>query len=173
MDVVIGLGSNLGDRLVMLRRAADRLIERLFGEDATGPAGGRSSTLARRSAVVESAPAGGPPQGPYLNAALWLSIECVPRDLLRIALEVERELGRVRPEPVRWGPRVIDIDLLWIADQIIDEPDLQLPHPRLRERPFALQPLAQVAPDAADPIDGIRYAELAATGPRLSVVAML
>jgi 2-amino-4-hydroxy-6-hydroxymethyldihydropteridine diphosphokinase len=123
--------------------------------------------------VGESPPAGGPPQGAYLNAALWLRVDLGPRELLRHALDIERELGRVRPEPVRWGPRVIDIDLLWIRDRIVDEPDLQVPHPRLRARPFALQPLVQVAPDAADPTDGMRYLALAAEGPPLPIVAEL
>jgi 2-amino-4-hydroxy-6-hydroxymethyldihydropteridine diphosphokinase len=147
---VIGLGSNLGDRLDHLRRAAEALgalpMVRLVG----------------RSEVIETPPAGGPPQPDYLNAAIAISTALTARDLLDHALAIERQLGRTRPDPVRWGPRTIDIDLLWADRRPVDEPGLQVPHPRLSERPFALVPLLELVPDACDPTSGEPYLELPA-----------
>lgn len=144
--VVVGLGSNLGDRAVALTRAFDEL--------------GRSEGvyLLKRSPIYETAPAGGPPQGDYLNAAALLVSSLPARDLMDRLLEIERALGRVRGE--RNGPRIIDLDLLWIEGEGIDEPALSVPHPRLTERAFALRPLIDVAPDAGHPTTGVRYIEL-------------
>jgi 2-amino-4-hydroxy-6-hydroxymethyldihydropteridine diphosphokinase len=144
---VVGLGSNVGDRLANLRFAASRLAE-----DA------RACVLGR-SRVYETAPVGGPPQGDFLNAAIALSWSGEALELLDACLAIERELGRVRDETaVRFGPRTIDLDILWIDDLAIDHPHLVVPHPRLHERAFALAPLLDVAPDAIDPTTGARYA---------------
>lgn len=141
MRVVIGLGANLGDRLGTLRAAAARV--------------GRVAPVLARSRVWETEPVGGPPQPAFLNAALLVAWDGEPAALLDALLAIEADLGRVRG--VRWGPRAIDLDVLWIEGRVIDEPRLVVPHPRLRERAFALAPLAEVAPDATDPRTGERY----------------
>jgi 2-amino-4-hydroxy-6-hydroxymethyldihydropteridine diphosphokinase len=139
---VIGLGSNLGDRAATIAAAIEALRA-----DADVRVIARSHTYA-------SPPAGGPPQGDYLNAAVLIETSLPGREILERTLAIERSLGRVRPDPVRWGPRTIDLDLLWIEGEVIDEPSLTVPHPRLTERAFALRPLLDVAPDARDPRTG-------------------
>ncbi|MCC6554593.1 MAG: 2-amino-4-hydroxy-6-hydroxymethyldihydropteridine diphosphokinase [Polyangiaceae bacterium] len=146
--VVIGLGSNLGDRAEAIRAAvrALRADRELF--------------VLRESPLYESPPAGGPPQGDYLNGAVLIVTSLPGRDILDRALAIERSLGRVRPDAERWGPRAIDLDVLWIEGEAIDEPGLEVPHPRLAGRPFALRPLLDLAPDARDPHTGEEYASL-------------
>jgi 2-amino-4-hydroxy-6-hydroxymethyldihydropteridine diphosphokinase len=148
--VVIGLGSNLGDRAGYIRSAIESF--------AASP----ELRVIARSPVYESPPAGGPSQGDYLNAALLLRTSLPARALLDRALAVERSLGRIRKNAERWGPRTIDIDLLWIEAEVIVEPELEVPHPRLRERNFALRPLLDVAPDAIDPRTGEPYSAVPA-----------
>jgi 2-amino-4-hydroxy-6-hydroxymethyldihydropteridine diphosphokinase len=148
--MVLGLGSNLGDRARNIASAIEALAA--WPELGVGAA----------SALYETPPAGGPPQGDYLNGAVLLSSACSAREVLERCLAVERSLGRIRPDPVRWGPRTIDVDLLWIEGRCEGEEDLVVPHPRLAERPFAVQPLLDVAPDAVDPRSGQRYEALAA-----------
>jgi 2-amino-4-hydroxy-6-hydroxymethyldihydropteridine diphosphokinase len=129
----IGLGANVGDRLTNLREAVRRL-------EALG-------TIVARSRVYASAAVGGPPQGPYLNAAIVLDCELAPLELLARTQEIEEALGRDRPNEVRWGPRTLDLDLLMAGargEVIVDEPSLRLPHPRMKERGFALAPLVDV-----------------------------
>jgi 2-amino-4-hydroxy-6-hydroxymethyldihydropteridine diphosphokinase len=157
--VVLGLGANLGDRLGALRRAVALLAA--SGELA----------VAARSSVYETAPVG-PAQPSFLNAAVAVRTRLSLAALLERALGVERALGRVRPDAVRWGPRTIDVDLLWAEGETRDTGDLVVPHPRLRERPFALVPLVEVAPDACDPRTAERYADLC-TGRELVRVARL
>lgn len=147
---VLGLGSNLGDRAENIARAVSAL------------AAAEGVRVVARAPLYETPPAGGPPQGDYLNSAALLESSLSPRELLALALSVERGLGRIRPDPVRWGPRTIDVDVLWIEGAVIDEPGLVVPHPRLGERPFAVRPLLDVAPDASDPRSGGRYADLPA-----------
>ncbi len=142
--VVLGLGSNLGDRLGHLRAAAASL-------------GHRGLRVERASRVRETEPVG-PAQPTYLNAAVLLRTPASARRILEVALEVEAERGRVRPDVVRWGPRVLDVDVLWIEGEVFDEPGLAVPHPRLAERRFALEPLLELAPDARDPLTGAAYA---------------
>lgn len=148
LRVVIGLGANLGDRFDNLRCARDALAEEV--------------TLLAISDVYQTPPAGGPPQPDYLNAAVLAQSALSPVDLLERCLRIERSMGRTRPDAVRWGPRPIDIDLLWAEDLVLRTPEVELPHPRLRHRPFALRPLLDVVPDARDPVDGTRYADLPA-----------
>jgi 2-amino-4-hydroxy-6-hydroxymethyldihydropteridine diphosphokinase len=136
--VVIGLGSNVGDR----RANIDAAVAGLRAD--------RALHVLRRSPVYETPPAGGPPQGDYLNAAVLVVTSLEGRAILQRTLEIERALGRERSVETRWGPRTIDLDLLWIEGEAIDEEGLQVPHLRLSERPFALRPLLDVAPDAVD-----------------------
>jgi 2-amino-4-hydroxy-6-hydroxymethyldihydropteridine diphosphokinase len=123
----VGLGANLGDREAAIRRAA-----RLIG-------------ARRLSTIRETEPWGLADQPRFLNAAAELETGLAPRELLERLLQVERELGRTRDGP-RWGPRTIDLDLLLYGRERLDEPGLTVPHPRLHERRFALEPLAELDP---------------------------
>ena len=138
----IALGANLGDREQNLRVALD-LLNATPGVRVT-----RVSSFLETPAV--GGPAGSPP---FLNATAELEATLDPRALLDRLLEIERELGRERRE--KWGPRRIDLDLLLYADRVIDEPDLKLPHPLMHKRRFVLQPLAEIAPEAAHPVLGM------------------
>jgi 2-amino-4-hydroxy-6-hydroxymethyldihydropteridine diphosphokinase len=131
----VALGSNLGDRLEHLESAIEAL--RALGE------------VAAESPVYETAPIGGPRQGPYLNAVVLLDTELPADALLEELLRIERGLGRRRREP--WGPRTIDLDLLLYGAESIDRPGLTVPHPRMTERRFVLAPLLDVWPDATMP----------------------
>ena len=125
----LALGSNLGDRWATLRQAADEIPD-----------------VVARSSVYETDPVGGPGgQGPFLNAVLQLDTERSARQLLEDAQAAENRAARVRVE--RWGPRTLDVDVLWIEGETHDEPDLVVPHPRIWERGFVLIPLAELAPD--------------------------
>jgi 2-amino-4-hydroxy-6-hydroxymethyldihydropteridine diphosphokinase len=123
----IGLGSNLGDRESLIRRAAE-----LIG-------------ATRLSEVRETEPWGYEPQPRFLNAVAEIETELPPRRLLDHLLDVEARLGRERIGP-KWGPRSIDLDLLLYGDETVDEPGLVVPHPRLLEREFVLEPLADLVP---------------------------
>ena len=101
------------------------------------------------SELRETEPVGAVDQPPFLNGAVALETSLSARELLDLLLDVERELGRVRNE--RWGPRLVDLDLLLYGAETIDEPGLRVPHPRLHERRFALEPLAELDPDLVFP----------------------
>ena len=131
----VGLGSNLGDREVLIRRAAAAI------------------GAVRLSTIRETEPWGLAEQPPYLNAVAELETSLSARGLLDRLLAVERELGRERVGP-RWGPRTIDLDLLLYGDQVIDEPGLRVPHPYLLERRFVLEPLAELIPAQRIPGNG-------------------
>lgn len=141
--VVFGLGSNLGGRVSMLRAAFDLLAYAFEGNV-------RESRVRRTTAV-------GPPQPDFENAAVLATCDAPPEALLSIALRIEEKLGRTRT--TRWGPRTIDVDLLWIDGESYESDVLTVPHARLRERAFALAPLVELAPDARDPRDGARYSD--------------
>ncbi|NUQ00407.1 MAG: 2-amino-4-hydroxy-6-hydroxymethyldihydropteridine diphosphokinase [Armatimonadetes bacterium] len=130
---VIGLGSNLGDRLAYLRGA----VSRLQAEPGL--------RLVATSGVYESPPMGPIAQADFLNAAVLIETTIAPRELLARCLAIEAEHGRVRE--VRWGPRTLDLDLLWVEGVTVEEPGLTLPHPGLAERAFVLRPLAELLPD--------------------------
>jgi 2-amino-4-hydroxy-6-hydroxymethyldihydropteridine diphosphokinase len=139
----LGLGSNLGDRLSYLLRAVDALRR-------------RGIRVMRSSRVYETEPVG-PPQPDYLNAVIEADTDLPAHALLDACLDVEAELGRERTE--RWGPRVIDVDVLTFGAEVIDEPGLHVPHPRMHERAFVLIPLLEL--DAHPPLpDGRRVADL-------------
>ena len=125
---LLALGSNFGDRWRHLRCAVAALPD-----------------VVEVSAVYETAPFGGPDQGPYLNCVVRLETDLDARGLLEPAQNRELAAGRVRGE--RWGPRTLDVDVLWVDGQTVDEPDLEVPHPRMFERAFVLVPLREVAPD--------------------------
>ncbi|MBA2462568.1 MAG: 2-amino-4-hydroxy-6-hydroxymethyldihydropteridine diphosphokinase [Actinobacteria bacterium] len=126
----IGLGSNLGEREAALRRALDLLAARVH--------------VGAVSSFRETDPVGVTDQPQFVNAVARIETELSARGLLDFLLAVERELGRERRE--RWGPRTIDLDLLLYGRESIDEPGLTVPHPRLHERGFVLEPLVEIAP---------------------------
>jgi len=130
----VGLGANLGQREETLLRA----VELLAAEDGV--------EVVVLSSVRETDPVGVEDQPRFLNAAALLETTLEPRELLDVLLRIERELGRVR-DGTRWGPRVIDLDLLAYGSEVVDEPGLRVPHPRLHERRFALEPLVELDPD--------------------------
>jgi 2-amino-4-hydroxy-6-hydroxymethyldihydropteridine diphosphokinase len=137
----LGLGSNLGDRLAHLQRAVDAL--------ATTP----GVTVVAVSTVYETAPVGGPAQDDFLNAVVAVDTDLMPRELLEAALRIEQLEDRVRT--IRWGPRTLDVDVLLYGDERVDEPDLEIPHPRMYERAFVLAPLHDLAPERVDrPAEG-------------------
>jgi 2-amino-4-hydroxy-6-hydroxymethyldihydropteridine diphosphokinase len=128
----IGLGANLGDREETIRAAVAELPD-----------------VVAVSPLRETDPVGVTDQPRFLNGVAALETELAPRELLDVLLAVERRLGRERRE--RWGPRTIDLDLLLYGDEVIDEDGLKIPHPRLHERRFVLEPLADLAPQLVVP----------------------
>lgn len=107
----------------------------------------------------ETEPVGGPPQGPFLNGAALVRTDLEPRPLLRLLKTLERAAGREDAGP-RWGPRPLDLDLLLFDDRVLDEPGLTVPHPRMTERRFVLEPAAEVAPELVHPATGRTVREL-------------
>jgi len=127
--VLLSLGSNLGDRRRILREAVDSLPGVIAVSD-----------------LYETDPVGGPPgQDPYLNLVVAIESDASPRQLLGMCHRLEAAAHRVRGE--RWGPRTLDIDILWIDGETVDEQDLTVPHPRMWQRRFVLVPLRDVAPE--------------------------
>lgn len=146
LDVVVGLGSNLGDRRAILSGGVHKL--------------GALGRITAVSSAYETDPIG-PAQPTFLNGAVRLHTREAPLELLRRMLEIERAAGRVRLE--RWGPRTLDLDLLWIDGLSLDLPGLTVPHRELPSRAFALLPLVEVAPAAVDPRSGRPYTDLLST----------
>lgn len=144
----VGIGANLGPREETLRRAVE-LLGRADGVEVIGV-----------SELRETDPVGVVDQPPFLNGAVSVETTLSPRALLDLLLEIERSLGRVRGE--RWGPRIVDLDLLVYENGVVDEPGLHVPHPRLHERRFALEPLADLNPELEIPGRGTVSALLAA-----------
>jgi len=148
-SALIGLGSNLGDRRANLNGAITALGE------VPGV------TFRRVSSSHETEPVGGPPgQGKYLNAVALIETGLDPLALLHVLEKIEARFGRERK--VRWGARTLDLDLLVFDDRIIEMPELELPHPRMRTRRFVLEPLVEVAPEAVDPLTGRSFAAILA-----------
>ena len=134
----VGLGANLGAREATLRRALGLL------------AGEPGIDVVRVSTFRETDPVGVVEQPRFVNAAAELQTTLAPRTLLDTLLGVEARLGRVR-DGTRWGPRLLDLDLLLYEEDVVDEPGLEVPHPRLHERRFALEPLAELDPGLVVP----------------------
>lgn len=143
--VYIGMGSNIGDREGALLSAV-QWLSRIDG-----------ARVLRKSSVYESAPIG-PPQPRYLNAAIEIECALAPTQLLAILQQIEKEMGRTRS--THWGPRPIDLDILLWGERVLAEENLQIPHPGLHERRFALEPLCELNPGALHPIFGQTIGEL-------------
>lgn len=144
VKVAIALGSNLGSRLAHLDHARARLQALL-----TDP---------RFSNLIDTDPVGVVPQPRFLNGAAIGSTDLSVRALLEALLAIERERDRERPHP--GAARTLDLDLILYGDTLVDEPGLQVPHPRFRERRFVLAPLAEIAADWIDPLTGVTILEL-------------
>ena len=141
MRAYVGLGANLGEREATLRRAID-LLDTEDGVEVVAV-----------SSLRETEPVGVLDQPRFLNGAAAVDTELSARDLLEVLFGIERTLGRVR-DGSRWGPRTVDLDLLVYGDEVVEEAGLRVPHPRLSERRFALEPLAELDPNLAIPRAG-------------------
>ena len=137
--VFIGIGSNEGERLSNLSRAAQALAQL------------PTTRLVQMAPIYETAPVGGPPQGDYLNTVVELDTPIAPRELLAYLKALETQFGR-RPSDVRWGPRIIDLDILLHGETVMSEADLTIPHPLLHRRRFVLEPLADIASELIHPV---------------------
>ncbi len=154
--IFLGLGSNLGNRARYLAEARQRLKD----NEAIG--------LVTASSLYESAPVGVIDQPAFLNQVIEVRSALTPEAMLDAALEIERQLGRIRRE--RWGPRIIDIDLLCIGDVVQNSGRLILPHPEAHRRRFVLTPWAEIAPEFYVPALQRTVADLLATCPDHSPV---
>jgi 2-amino-4-hydroxy-6-hydroxymethyldihydropteridine diphosphokinase len=134
----IGIGSNVGERRSFCRRAVTEL-------DAVN-----GVTVDATSSLYETSPIGGPPQRSYVNMVVRVTASLEPQGLLDACKRIERRLGR-EPSDIRWGPRVVDLDVLTYGDEKIVEAGLEIPHPRMSERRFVLVPLLEIDPEAVDP----------------------
>ena len=150
MLAYIGMGSNIGDRGDTLMRAV-KLLSEVEGV-----------MVRRLSQFVRTEPLGGPADQPvYFNSAVEVAVELSPRELLAALQDIEHQLGRDRSREQRWGPRACDLDILLMGEMVIDEePDLVIPHPRMHERAFVLEPLSTIAPEAVHPVLGKTISEM-------------
>jgi 2-amino-4-hydroxy-6-hydroxymethyldihydropteridine diphosphokinase len=144
--VYAGLGSNLGNKRENIIKAIDRL-------DAC-----EGICVKEKSAFFNTTPVGGPLQPDYVNCAIGMETEIEPQVLLEEFKKIEIGLGR-KPG-VRWGPRVVDLDILLYGNRIVDEHNLKIPHERMHERAFVLEPLCEISPDIKHPVSGISISEL-------------
>ncbi len=128
----LSLGSNIGDSWSLLREAVSSL-----------------DSVVAVSPVYRTEPVGGPEQEPFLNIVIEVDTDLSARELLGVCHRLESAANRVRT--VRWGPRTLDVDIIWIDGVTVAEPDLEVPHPRMRLRRFVMAPLADLAPDVAGP----------------------
>lgn len=140
INVYLGLGSNQGNRAENLNTAI-ALITRTIGK------------VAKKSHVYETEPWGNKDQEPFLNQVIMVNTTLDPRDLLEATNKVEREMGRQRKkEKEKWGPRIIDVDILFYGKRVIRDKGLEIPHPELHNRAFTLVPLLEIAPDLEHPV---------------------
>jgi len=145
-DVFIGLGSNIGDRLRNLNLATCSVLRIPEVE------------FVRASSLYETEPVGMEGQPWFLNAVLWIRTAIPPMELLSRLLEIETGMGRVRKEPL--GPRVIDLDILIFGTTVMKSEFLEIPHPRMHERRFVLEPLAEIVPNLIHPAMGVSVVDL-------------
>lgn len=138
-EVYIAMGSNLGDRLSNIEGGIGE-IELLLG-----------TRMVQCSSMIETDPVGPSGQGAYLNGVVQISTSLTPNALLKELLKIETDFGRDRANEVRWGARTLDLDILVFGDQLVDQPGLTIPHPRLHIRSFVLIPLCEIAPDLKIP----------------------
>ena len=143
--VYIGLGSNLGDRAANLAEARRRMQE-------------RGITISRESSIFETAPRDIVDQPRFLNQVVQATTDCLPRQLMTRLLRMERDMGRRRSVPK--GPRNIDLDILYYGDSLVTIQGLEIPHPRIRERRFVLEPMAELAPDLRDVRQGLTIRQM-------------
>ncbi len=158
INVFLGLGSNVGDRAANLGAAAG-LISRNIGK------------IAKKSHLYETQPWGNTEQESFLNQVIMINTTLDPRELLDKISKIERELGRERRE--KWGPRSLDIDILFYGKRVIRDKGLEIPHPELHKRAFVLVPLMEIAPDLEHPILKKPVDELYMACDDLSEVVML
>ena len=137
VQAYLGLGSNIGDREQQLQEAI-RLIDSTEGID-----------VVQTSPIYETAPVGYTDQPNFLNLCIEINTELSPQALLQHCLETEQHLHRVRD--IRWGPRTLDVDILLYGNEVVEEEDLSIPHPRMNERAFVLIPLNDIAPNKVEP----------------------
>jgi 2-amino-4-hydroxy-6-hydroxymethyldihydropteridine diphosphokinase len=137
VEAYIALGSNLGDREANIKKAFDALKERI--------------QIVKTSSLYETKPMYVEDQGWFLNCAAKIETNLAPEELLKFLKSIEQKLGRKTVK--RNGPRTIDLDILFYGDQILKEDDLQVPHPKIGERPFVLVPLAEIAPNLIHPVN--------------------
>jgi len=136
----IGIGSNVGDRVGFCRGAVESLTM------------SEGVAVVKVSSLYATSPLGGPPQRSFMNLVAKVETTLDPRGLLEVCQELEQRMGR-EPSDIRWGPRVVDLDILLYGSEKVSEPDLEIPHARLKERRFALVPLLEIDPDLTDPWD--------------------
>ncbi len=144
-NCAIALGSNLGDTLTILNNAVNKI------------ANIAEIVLISRSTWHQTKPIG-PPQPDYLNGCITIKTTLLPEDLLQCLFDIEQEFGRERKE--RWGARTLDLDIILYDDLIIDTPNLQIPHPRMKERLFVLMPLTEIACNWVDPLTKLTISQL-------------
>jgi 2-amino-4-hydroxy-6-hydroxymethyldihydropteridine diphosphokinase len=137
INVFLLLGSNLGDRILLLQQTIEHIEEDI-------------APVIKTSAVYETQSWGNTNSPDYLNQVVLIQTELSAQIILQRILNIEWKIGRIREE--KWGPRIIDIDMLFYGDAIINEADLQVPHPELHNRRFTLEPLAEIAPELIHPV---------------------
>jgi len=143
VDVFIGIGSNLGNREENIRKAIDFLKENT------------NIKVEKTSSIIETEPVGGPHQPKYLNGVIKIRTDYSAKDLLKILQDIENKLGRSRI--TKFGPRTMDLDILLYGNQVIDEPDIKIPHPRMFERDFVVKPLLEIEPNIQRLVNILKY----------------
>ena len=139
INIYLGLGSNMGDRMGQLRKATE-MISKTIGK------------VAKKSHFYETQPWGNTEQDTFLNQVLMVNTTLDPRDILKEITSIEREMGRSRKDSEKWGPRPIDIDILLYGKRVVRDKGLEIPHPELHKRAFVLVPLMEIAPDYEHPV---------------------